>query len=359
MLKTALLVLIMVCPLSAQVDPLMVGITTKAQVIKFFGQPDPVPYHPGTIKWSVTRPDEHGMNMPGWLSLTFDADGVLTQKTPYGIPLIPYVKPDWAPTPATPWQGQGGGSSFHFANGEQKLNLDGFEFKKPWLGHPHLVFTVNNETGHILDALTIEGGFLTKAGEALAGKFTFIISAVTGRSHVWTITLPAWVDDLKGAEQVNLRITSFRTRMNEAEAAAELGLAEKEKIARDIKAETARLEREKAAEAERVLQTERDRIAALAAAKQEAKDKAKAKVAAIAAQKKREDAIAQHPKEHQELIRKRRVCIGMSKDAVILAWGRPQSINRTVGAWGTHEQWVYGSGSYLYFENGSMTSFQD
>ena len=50
--------------------------------------------------------------------------------------------------------------------------------------------------------------------------------------------------------------------------------------------------------------------------------------------------------------------IGMSKEMVADSWGEPQDINRTVGEWGVHEQWVYGS-SYLYFENGKLTSFQD
>lgn len=55
---------------------------------------------------------------------------------------------------------------------------------------------------------------------------------------------------------------------------------------------------------------------------------------------------------------KRKVYIGMSKDDVLKRWGKPENINRTVGSWGVHEQWVYGQ-TYLYFKNGIMTSFQD
>lgn len=53
------------------------------------------------------------------------------------------------------------------------------------------------------------------------------------------------------------------------------------------------------------------------------------------------------------------VVIGFSKKMCEEAWGEPNSINKTIGSWGTHEQWVYGSGSYLYFENGKLTSIQN
>lgn len=48
----------------------------------------------------------------------------------------------------------------------------------------------------------------------------------------------------------------------------------------------------------------------------------------------------------------------MSADQVREAWGRPGRVNSTVYAGGTHEQWVYGSDQYVYFENGVMTSLQ-
>ena len=57
------------------------------------------------------------------------------------------------------------------------------------------------------------------------------------------------------------------------------------------------------------------------------------------------------------LIHSKKVCIGMSKDYVLLSWGKPNNINKSIGRWGTHEQWVYGR-SYLYFENGILTSMQ-
>jgi len=64
-----------------------------------------------------------------------------------------------------------------------------------------------------------------------------------------------------------------------------------------------------------------------------------------------------------QTIAKRQIRIGFSEEQAIAAWGRPDDINRTVGQWGSHEQWVYERGDYemqyLYFENGVLTSFQD
>lgn len=58
----------------------------------------------------------------------------------------------------------------------------------------------------------------------------------------------------------------------------------------------------------------------------------------------------------------KKVCVGMTKSQVLASWGAPSQINRTVGSWGNHEQWVYRRGSYtnqyLYFENGKLTSYQ-
>jgi hypothetical protein len=53
-----------------------------------------------------------------------------------------------------------------------------------------------------------------------------------------------------------------------------------------------------------------------------------------------------------------KVKMGMSREEVVAAWGKPKDINRTVGSWGTHEQWVYEK-QYLYFSNGKVTSWQN
>ena len=56
-----------------------------------------------------------------------------------------------------------------------------------------------------------------------------------------------------------------------------------------------------------------------------------------------------------------KVRIGWSKQMCREAWGEPDDIKKTIGSWGTHEQWVYGDiyCDYLYFENGVLTSIQN
>ena len=49
----------------------------------------------------------------------------------------------------------------------------------------------------------------------------------------------------------------------------------------------------------------------------------------------------------------------MSKQAAKESWGEPDDINTKTGSYGTHEQWVYGNESYLYFENGRLTDIQN
>ena len=58
------------------------------------------------------------------------------------------------------------------------------------------------------------------------------------------------------------------------------------------------------------------------------------------------------------LILKGIVRIGMTKAMCRESWGEPDNINKTIGSWGTHEQWVYGN-SYLYFEGNKLTSIQN
>lgn len=53
------------------------------------------------------------------------------------------------------------------------------------------------------------------------------------------------------------------------------------------------------------------------------------------------------------------IWIGMTKEMVLESWGEPKDINRTVGSWGVHEQWIYYGDKYLYIENGKLTSWQD
>jgi hypothetical protein len=52
--------------------------------------------------------------------------------------------------------------------------------------------------------------------------------------------------------------------------------------------------------------------------------------------------------------------IGMTRKQVIEAsnWGEPEAINETTSAAGVREQWVYGSGHFLYFINGRLATIQ-
>ena len=57
--------------------------------------------------------------------------------------------------------------------------------------------------------------------------------------------------------------------------------------------------------------------------------------------------------------RKKGVNVGMTREQVkASSWGKPQSVNTTTSAYGNREQWVYGR-SYLYFENGVLTTIQN
>lgn len=51
------------------------------------------------------------------------------------------------------------------------------------------------------------------------------------------------------------------------------------------------------------------------------------------------------------------VRIGMTRELCEFAWGKPDRVNTTTGST-NREQWVY-DGSYLYFQNGKLTTIQD
>ncbi|MDA3971632.1 MAG: hypothetical protein PF442_09805 [Desulfobulbaceae bacterium] len=62
-------------------------------------------------------------------------------------------------------------------------------------------------------------------------------------------------------------------------------------------------------------------------------------------------------KKVMESIESKKIFAGMTKEQVLLSWGEPKKRNTSVGSWGVHEQWVYGS-QYLYFKNGVLSSYQ-
>ena len=59
------------------------------------------------------------------------------------------------------------------------------------------------------------------------------------------------------------------------------------------------------------------------------------------------------------LIEEKSIRIGMSELALLCSIGEGEQRSRSVGSWGTHTQYVYGHGVYVYVENGVVTSWQD
>ena len=52
--------------------------------------------------------------------------------------------------------------------------------------------------------------------------------------------------------------------------------------------------------------------------------------------------------------------VGMTDaDVKMCGWGKPSSVNRTTYSFGVHEQWVYSTGNYLYFDKGIVVSIQN
>ncbi|HOB44476.1 MAG TPA: hypothetical protein PKH75_15135 [Bacillota bacterium] len=78
-----------------------------------------------------------------------------------------------------------------------------------------------------------------------------------------------------------------------------------------------------------------------------------------------EQYFAQNPdrEKYKDAVLSRKIMLGMNEEEVILAWGKPNDINRSVYTSGVHEQWVYRKGSYsayyVYLENGKLTAMQD
>ena len=54
------------------------------------------------------------------------------------------------------------------------------------------------------------------------------------------------------------------------------------------------------------------------------------------------------------------IWIGMTSQMLIDSWGSPDDKNKSVGSWGTHEQWIYRKRNYyVYIENGIVSSYQE
>jgi hypothetical protein len=60
-----------------------------------------------------------------------------------------------------------------------------------------------------------------------------------------------------------------------------------------------------------------------------------------------------------KLIREGKIRIGMTRSQVRFSWGDPEDINTTTTANEVKEQWVYGAGNYVYFEDGILSAIQN
>jgi hypothetical protein len=117
-------------------------------------------------------------------------------------------------------------------------------------------------------------------------------------------------------------------------------LAERNEFRNEIKAEQRRQE------ADGLAKEKAERQAAIA--RQKATDVKR--IANIKAKK--------WPADIEKAVIDKKIRLGMTDEQVRMAWGKPETVNRSVGSWGRHEQWVYGS-TYLYFENDLLKSYQE
>jgi hypothetical protein len=69
--------------------------------------------------------------------------------------------------------------------------------------------------------------------------------------------------------------------------------------------------------------------------------------------------IADHTAKAKAAIKENKVFVGMTTAEAESSWGKPEHINRTTTAHTQREQWVYKNNSFLYFENGVLTTIQN
>jgi hypothetical protein len=60
-----------------------------------------------------------------------------------------------------------------------------------------------------------------------------------------------------------------------------------------------------------------------------------------------------------QAIKSKQVYIGMNQEMCLMSKGEPRHINATTTTWGDHDQWVYGTNEYLYFDDGILSAIQN
>jgi len=271
-----------------------------------------------------------------------------------------YVDVPGAPTPGNPiWAIQSGNNAI-FNIGKSNITLSNLEFTKPFFGGEwKITYTLRNNLDRELEDVMIQYYFYSKDGELLndflkaPGQTIDLVPTIISKSWTVAIARDLWPSRYKEVDGIKALLVSFKAPKTTYERIIE------EQNQRQIQREAERAEREKKYQAERAeAEAKREAARKLREAEEEI-EMAKQKKAAAIAKKKRDEAIARQPAEAQEMIRKRQIRIGMTKEQVILAWGRPSDINTTTYAHGSHEQWVYSMKSYVYFEGGRVTTIQN
>jgi hypothetical protein len=93
--------------------------------------------------------------------------------------------------------------------------------------------------------------------------------------------------------------------------------------------------------------------------KKEEADLAKAKEREEKEQQRIQALVKKYGQSNVNLALQGSVKIGWNKELCREAWGEPNSINRTTTTYGVHEQWVYSTSRYLYFDDGVLTAIQE
>ncbi|KPZ69939.1 hypothetical protein AN944_02635 [Shewanella sp. P1-14-1] len=62
--------------------------------------------------------------------------------------------------------------------------------------------------------------------------------------------------------------------------------------------------------------------------------------------------------KEMEAIKKGEIYIGMKLAPMYCSWGTPENTSLSTGSWGTSTQHIYSIGTYVYTENGKVTSWQ-
>lgn len=65
---------------------------------------------------------------------------------------------------------------------------------------------------------------------------------------------------------------------------------------------------------------------------------------------------AAEAKVRAEAIAAKQVLVGMTREEVERAWGKPDRVDRSSSGAGVREQWAYDSGFYVYFGEEKVTS---